>query len=375
MTTDHPVARGSDPAAVPLLFLAHTGQRSGAEKVLLDVVAEALDRGHQVSLACPDGPLAEGLPPGVERVRVPRLGLSGETGIARVLALARLGISWVRAGAIVRSRVRRSPGTRVVVNSLMATPVLRVAGVRGSWLVHDTVSSGKQRAALKVAGPAIRVAVAVSELTAEALSETVIPTVVRHNGIALPAADASHARGEPPVVGMLAALTPWKGHRLLLEAAARLPWVRVELTGTGFPGEEWYAEELRERASRPDLAGRVEFLGHVRPDEVLGRWDIAVNCSELHEAGPISVLELLAAGIPVVVSPRTSYLFPGVCVEVRPDDPAALADGIAEVLAWDDTTRANRVAEGRRRVADGHDLDRTVPRMLDALIAVPPPER
>ena len=45
-----------------VLFLAHTGQVSGAEKVLLDLIDEATRRGHATVIACPAGPLADRLP-------------------------------------------------------------------------------------------------------------------------------------------------------------------------------------------------------------------------------------------------------------------------------------------------------------------------
>ena len=361
---------GVTDGAAPVVFLSHTGQCSGAEKVLVDVVREALRRGAPVVVMCPDGPLVGRLPAEVRRVAVPPLGLAGERGAHRVLALGRLGIDWLRAAATLRRLVRGNPGARVVVNSLMATPVLRLARTTGTWLVHDTVSTGKQRAALRIAGPAIGRAVAVSRATADALADTGIPTVVRNNGIELPVPDLSRPPADPPVVGILAALTPWKGHRLLLEAVATLPGVRLQITGEGFPGEQWYAEELRARAARPDLAGRVDFLGHVDPREALAGWDVAVNCSELPEAGPISVLEILGSGIPMVVTERTSYVFPGICEQVEPDDPHALAAGIAALLGEDDERRRARSEAGRRAVEQDHDLARTVGEMLDALLDV-----
>ena len=352
----------------PVVFLSHTGQCSGAEKVLVDLLGEARRRDLPVVMMCPDGPLVDRLPAEVRRIAVPPLGLAGEQGPRRALALGRLGIHWLRAAALLRRTVRSEPGTRVVVNSLMATPVLRLARLTGTWLVHDVVSTGKQRAALRIAGPAIGRAVAVSQMTADSLADTGIPTVVRNNGIVVPPPVPTRRPADPPVVGILAALTPWKGHRLLLEAMARLPEVRVQIAGAGFPGEQWYADELRARSERPDLLGRVEFLGHVNPADVLCRWDVAVVCSELPEAGPLSVPECLVSGVPVVVNPRTSYRFPGVCEEVPADDPVALAGGVRRVLAWDDTTRAARLAEGRRRVESAHDLSRTAPAMLDALL-------
>ena len=88
----------------PLLFLNHSGHHSGAEKVLLDLVDRALDRGHPVTVACPDGPLVEVLGDGVRRLRVPELGGGGDgTPAGRALAASRLLAAWVRAARTLRA--------------------------------------------------------------------------------------------------------------------------------------------------------------------------------------------------------------------------------------------------------------------------------
>ena len=44
-----------------ILFVAQTGQLSGAEKVLLNLVDEASAQGFTAIVACPAGPLADAL--------------------------------------------------------------------------------------------------------------------------------------------------------------------------------------------------------------------------------------------------------------------------------------------------------------------------
>ncbi len=354
-----------------ILFLAHTGQVSGAEKVLLDLIEQARSTGHDVVVACPSGRLADSLPTGSRHIAIRPLGLGGERGSARVLAAVRLMYRWLDAGRTLR-RTARADGTHTVVNSLFALPVARLAGPKrgASWLVHDTMTSAKQRAVVALSRPAVRVAVAVSDATAAPLRDANVPVVVSHNGVRWPVSALGGELHDPPVVGMLALLTPWKGHRVLLDAASELPDIRVELAGSSFPGDADYVAELTARANEPDLAGRVEFLGHVDPESALARWDVVVSASTSPEAGPLSVLEAMSHGLPVVGTDHggtSEFLADGAGILVPPGDSEALATALREVLQDGDLRR--RVAEAARtRVRTEHDLSRTLPELLRRLI-------
>ncbi|MCX6468616.1 MAG: glycosyltransferase family 4 protein [Corynebacteriales bacterium] len=359
------------PSVGRVVFVAHSGQVSGAEKVMLDLARQALRDGHDVTVACPAGPLVDRLPPTVEHLAIDHLGLTGESGAARIAGGARLVARWFRTGRRLRAAAAE-PGVAVVVNSLNALPAARLAaGPRGvSWLVHDTVITGRQRAVIRLARPGIRRAVAVSDATAQPLRALGVPVVVRHNGVAWPVDALPEVLHTPPVVGMLALLTPWKGHRVLLDAVAELPGVRVEFAGGHFPGDVDHVAALRARAAEPDLDGRVEFLGHLDLCEALSRFDIVVSASVEPEAGPLSVLEAMAYGRPVIGTDHggtTEFLADGAGVLVPPCDPVAMARAISRVLS-DPTLRADVVAGARRRVAQHHDLSVTVPAMLGALI-------
>ncbi|MFE0750446.1 glycosyltransferase family 4 protein [Gordonia sp. NPDC058843] len=362
---------GSAPERT-IVFVAHTGQVSGAEKVMLDLIDVAVDRGHPVRVVCPDGPLPGRLPTGVDHVAIPPLGLSGERGLARLVGAGRLVRDWTRAGRILR-RVSRSPGTSTIVNSLFALPAARIArpANRISWLVHDTLSSGRQRAVVRVSAPVVRRAVSVSEATAVPLVELGLPVVVAHNGVTWPVPALPTDLHDPPVVGMLALLTPWKGHAVTLDAVAELPDVHVEFAGGSFPGDADHVAALRDRAAQPDLAGRVRFLGHTDLRAALERWDVVISASVTPEAGPLSVLEAMAYGKPVIGTDHggtTEFLRGGAGVLVPPSDPAALASAIGRVLA-DVDLRRSLTGRARRRIADGHDKSATLPRMLDELLS------
>jgi glycosyltransferase involved in cell wall biosynthesis len=193
--------------------------------------------------------------------------------------------------------------------------------------------------------------------------------VVAHNGVRWPVPALGGDVHRPPVVGMLALLTPWKGHAVLLDAIATLPDVHLELAGGNFPSDAPYVDELRARAARPDLAGRVRFLGHVDPAAAMADWDVVVSASVLPEAGPLNVLEAMSYGMPVIGSDHggtSEFLADGAGVLHPPGDVAALAAAIRRVLD-DDALRRSVGERARAYVAAHHDATVTVPAMLHAL--------
>ena len=102
-------------------------------------------------------------------------------------------------------------------------------------------------------------------------------------------------------VGVVASLIERKGHRFLLEALAHLPDdVEVLLAGEG-PLEA----DLRARAKRLGLDGRVHFLGfQSEVKTVLAATDVFCLPS-LKEGLPISIMEAQACGL-VVVAAKTA---------------------------------------------------------------------
>jgi len=144
------------------------------------------------------------------------------------------------------------------------------------------------------------------------------------------------------VVGTIGRLNAQKGHRFLLDAAARLlprrPGTRVLVAGDGD-----LMEELQGQAAGLGIAGQVVFAGH-RTDvpALLGALDVFC-ISSLYEGTPLALFEAMAAGRAIVstsVDGCREVLEDGVtAVLVPPADPAALADGLERVLR-DDALRA-----------------------------------
>ncbi len=91
-----------------------------------------------------------------------------------------------------------------------------------------------------------------------------------------------------------------KGLPTLLEALALVPEAELVVAGDGAE-----RDKLEARANRPDLAGRVRFLGRVDRSavgELLRSSTAAVLAAEWHENQPMSILEAHAIGVPMVVT-------------------------------------------------------------------------
>ena len=135
-----------------------------------------------------------------------------------------------------------------------------------------------------------------------------------------------------PVVLTVARLVPQKGVQCLLEAAARLPDVLFLVAGEG-PDRA----ALEQKAIGDGVGQRVVFLGHRRDvPQLLARCDVFVLPS-LYEGLPVSVIEAMAAGKPVIatrvggieeaVKDRITGLL------VPPADGTALAEALQCLLA------------------------------------------
>jgi glycosyltransferase involved in cell wall biosynthesis len=179
--------------------------------------------------------------------------------------------------------------------------------------------------------------------------------VVVHMGVALPAAPDGMPPRTTPVLLCPARLAPIKGHRDLLEAAARL-------VARGIPFELWLAGEGPERAAierRIDERGlgeRVRLLGTVPHAELLGMYrDRQADCvvlPSLHEGLSVALVEAMAYGVPVIatgVGGVPELLENGAGLLVPPSDPDALTEALARVLG-SSALRAELAHAGRRRV-------------------------
>lgn len=186
--------------------------------------------------------------------------------------------------------------------------------------------------------------------------------VVNYHGVSLdrfkPLPKTTAADGLPRIV-TCGRLEPYKGHHVLLRAAARLDRpVRVVLIGEG-PQRE----KLGQLAAELGIADRVEFTGplpQARLAEIYAGADLFVLASVIIERSgkrdviPNVLAEAMAMRLPVVatsVSGIGELISDGVSGRlVAPNDPAALAAVLGELL--DDPAQRQRLAaEGAATVA------------------------
>jgi glycosyltransferase involved in cell wall biosynthesis len=136
--------------------------------------------------------------------------------------------------------------------------------------------------------------------------------------------------------GYVGTLAPHKGVHVLVEAARGLPERDFTLDLVGNPAvDPGYTSRLRALAHGDP---RIRFRGAVAPGEQEGLWeslDLLVLPSLWWENSPLTILEALAAGLPVIAS-RTGgvseVLPPSAGLLVAPGDVQELRAALAGVL-------------------------------------------
>ena len=175
----------------------------------------------------------------------------------------------------------------------------------------------------------------------------------------------------------VAAVTPRKGHDVLVEALAGLTDLAWRCAFVGAldraPG---HVAELRRAVAAAGLGDRVSFAGPRTGDglaAVYAGTDLAVLASRAETYGMV-VTEALARGIPVLATDVGGVAealgrtpdggLPGLLVP--PEDPAALAEALRRWLTEPDTRRRlRRAADDRRDTLPGWpDTTRTVAEIL-----------
>jgi 1,2-diacylglycerol 3-alpha-glucosyltransferase len=195
----------------------------------------------------------------------------------------------------------------------------------------------------------------------------VIPTGVDVAAIrAATAVDPRPAAGWPDgatVIASLGRLAPEKSPHLVLDAVASVATARLLVIGSG-PSQA----ALRERAGRPDLAGRVAFTGALPHPDALARLkgaDLFAFASRTETQGLV-LAEALAAGLPAVaidgpgVAESIRDGLDGIVVAALPE--ATRAQRLAAALAWlaDDADERARMAASARDGAERFDIGRRV---------------
>jgi colanic acid/amylovoran biosynthesis glycosyltransferase len=241
----------------------------------------------------------------------------------------------------------------------------RVSGTPWSFTAHRWDIDEDNVLGRKTAEAAF--ARAIDRLGAEQVAAHASPgaeVLVVHMGVPLGESRPSARHDEGRSLRVLAAgnLVDKKGHSVLVDAAgllrARGTPVTVEIVGGG-PLEE----RLQSRIDSSSLGEVVRLAGPMPHGRLLGelaggRWDVVVQPSVVLPDGetegiPVTLLEAMAHGVPVVASTIggiPELLEGDAGLLVPPQDPSALADALAR-LAADPELRAGLAESGRRRIA------------------------
>jgi glycosyltransferase involved in cell wall biosynthesis len=169
---------------------------------------------------------------------------------------------------------------------------------------------------------------------------------------------------DAPIVGIVATLRSWKGHRHLVEALARVADARTRLV---LVGDGPQREALERHVAALGLGSRVRFAGQQRDVAPwLAAFDVFALPSTANEGVPQALLQAMFAGVPCVTT--TAGAIPeiardGVTALVVPaGDPASLAAAIDRLLG--DAALCARLADAARaHIAPRFSLDTMLDRM------------
>lgn len=352
----------------PRLLILVTLAEAGGAQTFVAALAEGLKERYHIDVAAhgPEGALADACA---------RLGLP----FHHIPSLRRAPHPWrdFRAGLEIRRLVERVRPDIIQVNSSKAGFVARIAlrrrSVRMVYVVHGWafrrggLGSFAYAQAERATAPLTDAIVCVSErdraaAEARGIASREILHVV-HNGIAVPERPLLRGRWpDRPVLVCVARLAPPKNLQALLIALAQPglePW-RLRIIGDG-PDRP----RLEAQRAALGLGHRVEMLGERRDvDAQLIAADAFVLPSD-SEGLPYSILEAMAAALPVVASDVGGIpeeVVDGTTgVLVPRGDTGALARALRELHAHGEGARRMGVA-GHARAREGFSREAMVER-------------
>jgi glycosyltransferase involved in cell wall biosynthesis len=180
--------------------------------------------------------------------------------------------------------------------------------------------------------------------------------VTIHNGVPDETTDSSAFDPTTPIVIMVARFAPQKNQGLLLEACARInaPF-RLQFAGTG-PTQP----EIERMVSRLGLQNRVEFLGDCSDIADRLRQASVFALATNWEGFPLSILEAMRAGLPVVASDvggvREAVIEGQTGFLVGREDTAAFSRALERLLT-DQDLRLRMARNARRRFEEHFTVD------------------
>lgn len=328
-------------------FVVDTEGWGGAETWVAHHVRRAVDHGVRAEVVAAD-PVAHRfrrwLP--AERVRAvpPARFASAAPAVRATLAASRPDVVHVNLV---------DPGS----NAAVLAAAVEVAPTVATLHLPGDTGGGADRAGLRALYGRLALATTPSaEAAAQVVTDLGMPegrVVITQNGVDVPPDPAGPVgardgwRSRPPRVGLHCRLTAQKGVDVLIEATRLLleRGTPVEVVVAGAGREE---AALRERAS--DLP--VTFPGWTADARsFLAGLDVFCLPSR-REAMPLALLEALAEGLPCVATDvgDVRAVLADVVRVVQPEDPRALADALAQLVA--DPAAARELGSRGRRLAE-----------------------
>jgi glycosyltransferase involved in cell wall biosynthesis len=360
-------------SAVTAYRILHTEWSSGwggqEQRIILEC-RKAMERGHEVLIACQPGSgiLAKAQDAGIPAVIVV---MRSASDLRAILQLVRL----------IRSRRIDVVNTHSGKDTWLGSIAARLAGARLlvrtrhlSIPISTSPFNFVHRMAdgIVTTGEAIRQELITrNRLPADRIIS--IATGVSISRFDPQAIDVSAVRRElgvphdAQVVTMVAVLRSMKRHDLFVEAArlliARFSSAHFLIVGDG-PGLEWVEGMVRDAG----LQGRITMTGYRQDIErILAATDVVALTSDRFEGVPQSLSQAMAMGLPVVAAPVGSIaelvLNNETGLMATCGDAASFADAIGRLL--DDPALRRRIGEAARRhilqsYTDDIMIDRTI---------------
>lgn len=292
------------------LRIIHTESSCGWGGQELRIIVESeglLARGHEVRIVAPPESriFAETRRRGIPARAAPiaRKGLRGLWALRQIFSECKADVvnshsstdSWLAAVAL--RTLSRAPG--LVRTRHISTPIPGHALNR--WLYCSATAH------VVTTGERLREQV-MRETGLDASRVTSVPTGIDLGRFAPGDRLGSRARlglsADAFVIGIVATLRSWKGHRYLVEAVAGIPRATLVMVGDG-PG----ADNLRAQVKTLGIESRVRMPGN-QEDVIpwLHAFDVFVLPSYANEGVPQAIMQAMACGTPVVSTPIGSIL-------------------------------------------------------------------
>jgi glycosyltransferase involved in cell wall biosynthesis len=264
-------------------------------------------------------------------------------------------LSVLRARGRLKALVARRRFDAVICHSPWAqaifAPAVRSADVPLVFWLHDAPSgnhwlerwASKARPDLAICSSRFNAA-ALGYVYPRAQAAVVYCPVARPSPRHYHEREAVRAELETPsdatVVIQVSRMEEWKGHRLHLNALARLrdepQWACWMVGGAQRPHEQRYLDTLRAQAIALGIADRIRFVGQ-RGDvgRLLAAADIHCQPNTGAEPFGITFIEALYSGLPVVttaIGGAVEIINDACGILVPPNDPTALASALGRLI-------------------------------------------